>query len=124
MELGGGQDLAEQKELQEIPNKIKPFIQFDGNITRCFVAGAISGLPGDAAQDQMTECMVSAVCDLVADLVADKVGESAEEGVVDEEMIQELQSIMKGMIAADLKLYSVKDNLAKGCEDKVGGALK
>lgn len=122
MEIGGGQDLSEQKELHEVTKKVKPFIQFDGNITRCFVATAVSGLAGEEAQDQMTECMVSAVCDLIADLVVDKAGETVGEGMVDEEMIQELQALIKKIVSSAYK--KAKDPLAKGCENKVGGALK
>jgi transglutaminase-like putative cysteine protease len=124
MELGGGQDLSEEKELQEVPKKIKPFIEFDGNITKCFIATAVSGLAGEEAQDQLTECMVSAVCDLIADLATEQVGEAAQEAVIDEEMIQELQTILKKIIAQDLKIVGAKNHLAKGCENKVGGALK
>lgn len=124
MELGGGQDLSEQKELQEVPKKVKPYIEFDGNITKCFVATAVSGLAGEEAQDQLTECMVSAVCDLIADLATEQVGEAAQEAIVDEEMIEELQTILKKLIAVDLKIAGTKSHLAKGCEDKVGGALK
>ena len=124
MELGGGQDLSEQAQLRKLPNRIAPFIKFDGNLTKCFVSAALTGVAGEAAQAQLSGCMIASICQLIGDLIAAMAAETAQEMVGDIHEIEELKAIAKAIAAAAVKAAAQPDRFAAGCAAAIGGALE
>jgi hypothetical protein len=124
MDLGGGQGLGENAELSKLPRKVKPFIQFDGNITKCFVSTALSGLAGDDAQGELAGCATAAICDLIADLLVDKVGEVGSGLIDDEKGIAELNALNRAIFAAYAKATQNRKGLSAGCQGAINSAVK